>query len=86
MSALTRVLQEEDAVTVSIIVNKLMEYDIAVNSKDTAKILDGLEGKGIVSKMLDHTTTFEFKVDLIRIWLEQTKHLDQIVEEYRAST
>ncbi len=86
MSALTRVLQEEDGATVSIIVNKLMEYDLGVNSKETAKILDGLEGKGIVTKILDHTTTFEFKVDLIRIWLERTKHLDQIVEEYRAST
>jgi KaiC/GvpD/RAD55 family RecA-like ATPase len=84
MTTLTRTLQEEEAVTVSSIVNKLSEYNLKVDSKEISKAFDKLASKDIIAKILDHTTTYEFKVDLIRIWSSQTKHLDQVVEEYRA--
>jgi parallel beta-helix repeat protein len=83
MCALTRVSQEEGAVTVSSMVNKLAEYDLTVDAKEITRTMDILAGKDIITKILDHTTTYEFKVDLIRIWLENTKHFDQVVEEYR---
>jgi AAA+ ATPase superfamily predicted ATPase len=85
MTALNRTQQEDDAVTVSMLVNKIFEYGINVDANDISKTLDTLAGKDIINKILDHTTTFEFKIDLIRIWLEHTKHLDQVVEEYRAN-
>ncbi|WP_455392103.1 right-handed parallel beta-helix repeat-containing protein [[Eubacterium] cellulosolvens] len=83
MTTLTKSLQEEDAVTVSSIVNRLLTYDLLVDSNEITKTLDILASKEIIEKIMDHTTTYEFKVDLIRIWLETTKHLDQVVEEYR---
>ena len=84
MTALKRVLQEEESVTVSSLVNKLGGYDLTIDAKNITKALDALAGKDIISKILNHTTTYEFKVDLIRIWLESTKHLDQVVEEFRS--
>jgi AAA+ ATPase superfamily predicted ATPase len=84
MTALKRVLQEEESVTVSSLVNKLGGYDLTIDAKNITKALDSLAGKDIISKILNHTTTYEFKVDLIRIWLESTKHLDQVVEEFRS--
>jgi hypothetical protein len=84
MTSLSRVFHEEEAVTVSSIVNKSLEYGLTVQAADVSKTLDMLAGKDIITKILDHTTTYEFKVDLIRIWLEQTKHLDQVVEVYRS--
>ena len=84
MTALTKVSQEELAITTSSIVNKIAEYDLTVDSKRINKVLDSLAGKDIVAKILDHTTTYEFKVDLIRIWLENTKQLDQVVEDFRS--
>jgi len=84
MTALTRAISEKEAVTVSSIVNKLVEYNLTVEPKDISKTLDILAGKDIIIKIRDHTTTYEFRVDLIRIWLENTKHLDQVVEEYRS--
>jgi hypothetical protein len=85
MTGLTRTLHEEDAVTVSSIVNKLSEYGITVDANEISKSFDSLAGKDIINKIMDHTTTYEFKIDLIRIWLDQTKHLDQVVEQFRAS-
>ena len=83
MTAITRVTQEDEAVTASSIVNKLAEYGLTLDTTEVTKTLDILVGKDIISKILDHTTTYEFKVDLIRIWLERTKHLDQVVEKSR---
>jgi parallel beta-helix repeat protein len=86
MTTVSRVLQEDETATISNIVNKLSEYNLTVDSKDISKTLDILASKDIINKTMDQTTTYEFKVDLIRIWLEQTKHLDQIVEEYRSGS
>jgi hypothetical protein len=83
MTAVTKVYGEEEAVTVSSIVNKLGEYGIKVNSKEISKSLNKLISKDIITKILDHTTTYEFKIDLIRVWLESTKNLDQVVENYK---
>jgi len=83
MTSITRVIQEDEAVTASSIVNKLAEYGLTLDTTEVNETLDILVGKDIISKILDHTTTYEFKVDLIRIWLERTKHLDQVVEKYR---
>lgn len=84
MTALTRVLNEEESVTVSSIVNKLGEYGLKVSSKEISKTLNILISKDIVAELLNHTTTYEFKIDLIRVWLESTKNLDQVVENYRS--
>jgi parallel beta-helix repeat protein len=83
MTAITRVIQEDEPVTASSIVNKLAEYGLTIDTTEVNETLDILVGKDIISKILDHTTTYEFKVDLIRIWLERTKHIDQVVEKYR---
>ena len=84
MAALTRIHHEEESVTVSSIVNKLKQYDLTIDAGDITKVLDLLISKDILKKNIDHTVTYEFNVDLIRIWLERTKHLDQVVEEYRS--
>jgi hypothetical protein len=86
MTAMTRVVNEEETVTVSSIVNKLVEYHLPIDASKITKTMDILAGKDIIRKILDHTTTYEFKVDLIRIWLESTKHLDQVVEKYRSGS
>ena len=85
MTTMTRVFNEEETVTVSSIVNKLVEYDITLSSNDVTRTLDNLASKDIVTKIMDHTITYEFKVELIRIWLESTKHLDQVAEQHRAA-
>ena len=85
LTALSRVLDDEETATVSSLVNKIAEYNLSVSPKDISKTLDLLANKDIVAKILNHTTKYEFKVDLIRIWLANTKQLDQVVENYRAS-
>jgi parallel beta-helix repeat protein len=86
MTTLIKVLNEEDRAMVSSIANKLGEYGLNIDSDIISKTLDGLANKDIISKIMNHTTTFEFKVDLIRIWMERTKHFDQVVEQYKGSS
>ncbi len=85
MTTLSRVLESEETATISSIVNKIAEYNLNVSPKDISKTLDLLSNKDIIAKILNHTTKYEFKVDLIRIWLINTKQLDQVVENYRVS-
>jgi AAA+ ATPase superfamily predicted ATPase len=86
MTALIKVLNEEDNAMVSTIVNKVSEYGLNIDSNTISKTLDGLANKDIILKIMNHVTTYEFKVDLIRIWLERTKQLDQMVEEFKVTT
>ena len=70
--------------TVSSIVNKVSEFGINIDPKSVSKTLDILIGKDIIAKIMSQTVIYEFKIDLIRIWLEQTKHLDQVLENYKS--
>jgi predicted transcriptional regulator len=83
MTVLSRLLKDEESVTISNIVNKLAEYNLNLDNKTISKSLDILVNKDIIAQNQDRTTTYQFKVDLIRIWLENTKHLDQVVENFR---
>jgi hypothetical protein len=84
MTALTKLLGEEETVTVSSIINKLADYRISFDSKTILQTLETLAGKDIVLKRIGYTVAFEFKIDLIKVWLERTKHLDQVVEEFKS--
>jgi hypothetical protein len=85
MTVLSRLLKDEESVTISNIVNTLAEYNLNLDNKTISKSLDILANKDIVAKNLDRTTTYQFKADIIRIWLENTKHLDQVVENFRTN-
>jgi hypothetical protein len=86
MATTMKVYREEGTVTISNLVNKLREYGLNVESKGVLQTLDILCGKDIIMKIMNHNVTYEFQVDLIRFWLENTKNLDQVVEEYRTNT
>jgi hypothetical protein len=86
MTALMKALGEDETVTVSSLVNKIGEFGLQFTPKNISKALDLLIQKDIVTKALHRTTTYEFKIDLIRVWLESAKNLDQVVENYRTDS
>jgi hypothetical protein len=85
MTALMKALGEDESVTVSTLVNKLGEFGLQFTPKEISKALDLLIQKDIVTQALLQTTAYEFKIDLIRVWLESAKNLDQVVENYRTN-
>jgi AAA+ ATPase superfamily predicted ATPase len=85
LAALTRLLAERTMVIASDVANELAEHGRQMDPRDVSTTLSGLVAQDIVREIRDHTAHYNFRLDLIRRWIEKYKPLSLVVEEARCA-
>jgi len=81
LMALTRLISAGDPGTRGAIAGLLGEYGLRIDPAEVSEIAKRLVQRGIVRDMGPEADRYEFTVDLMRLWIEETKSLSRVVEE-----
>ena len=76
---MAKILSSQSALTESDIIKYLQQYHFETNEKRVRETLEGFLKKGVLDrKMIGH---YRFKIELIRLWCEKNKELNELMEE-----
>jgi len=81
LMALTRLISAGEPGTRGAIAGLLGEYGLRIDPAEVSEVAKKLVRRGIVREMGPEADCYEFTVDLIRLWIEETKSLSRVVEE-----
>jgi hypothetical protein len=81
LASLTRLLDQEPTVTAAQVTELLTERGVSIDVRDTSEALRHLEERDIVREARGQPPRYEYKVKLVRLWVEQYKALGRVVEE-----
>jgi hypothetical protein len=81
LASLTRLLGQELTVTAAQVAELLVERGVAVEARDVAETLRHLVERDIVREVRGQPPRYEYKVELVRLWVERYKAWGQVIEE-----
>ncbi|MDH4136310.1 MAG: ATP-binding protein, partial [Anaerolineae bacterium] len=81
LMSLTRLISAGEPGTRGAIAGLLGEYGLRIDPAEVSEIAKRLVQRDIVREMEPEADRYEFAVDLIRLWIEETKSLSRVVEE-----
>jgi outer membrane protein assembly factor BamB len=81
LASLNRLLNHGPSVTVSQIAELLAERGIATGEKPVAEALRQLVEQDILREVPGQPPKYEYKVELVRLWIERYKVLERVIEE-----
>ncbi len=81
LAALTRLLGYEPSVTASQVTELLAERGATTEEPQVTQALRRLVERDIVREVRGQSPRYEFKIELVRLWLERHKTLGRVVEE-----
>jgi hypothetical protein len=81
LASLSRLLGREPTVTVAQVAELLRERGVMTEAHDTAEALRSLVERDILREVRGQPPRYEFKVALVRLWVERYKGLGQVIEE-----
>jgi hypothetical protein len=81
LATLTRLLGYEPSVTASQVAELLAERGAAIEEQQVTQALRRLVERDIVREVRGQPPRYEFKIELVRLWLERHKTLGRVVEE-----
>jgi len=81
LMALTRLISSGEPGTRGAIAGLLEEYGLRIDSAEVSEVAKKLVRRGIVRGMGPEGDHYEFTVDLMRLWIEETQSLSRVVEE-----
>ena len=81
LMALTRMISAGEPGTRGAIAGLLEEHGLQIDPAEVSARAKGLARRGIVRETGPEADRYEFTVDLIRLWIEETKSLGRVVEE-----
>ena len=83
LAALNRLLSQEPTATAVQLVELLAERGVAMEVQAVRETLRGLVERDIVREVPGQPPRYEYKVELIRLWVEQYKALSRVIEDAR---
>jgi outer membrane protein assembly factor BamB len=86
LMALTRLISAGEPGTRGAIAGLLGEYGLWIDPAEVSEVAKRLLQRDIVRQMGPEADRYEFTVDLIRLWTEETKSLSRVVEEITSGT
>lgn len=81
LASLTRLLAREPTVTAAQLAELLAERGVVLEVRDVRAALRRLAERDIVRELRGEPPRYEYKVDLVRLWVERYKALGRVVEE-----
>ena len=81
LASLTRLLSREPTVTAAQVAELLGERGITMEVRDTTETLRRLVERDIVREVRGQPPRYEYRVELVRLWVERYKALGRLVEE-----
>jgi hypothetical protein len=81
LMALTRMMSAGEPGTRGAIAGLLEEHGLQIDPAEVSKVAKGLARREIVRETGPEADRYEFTVDLMRLWIEETKSLSRVVEE-----
>jgi type I restriction enzyme M protein len=81
LAALTRLLGYEPSVTASQVAELLAERGAAIEEQQVTQALRRLVERDIVREVRGQPPRYEYKIELVRLWVERHKMLGRVVEE-----
>ncbi|MCB0167380.1 MAG: VCBS repeat-containing protein [Anaerolineae bacterium] len=81
LSTLTRLLSREPTVTAIQVIELLAERGITRDGQAVTETLRRLVERDIIRELAGQPPRYEYKVELVRLWIERYKALGRIVEE-----
>ncbi|MFQ5856966.1 MAG: FG-GAP-like repeat-containing protein, partial [Anaerolineae bacterium] len=81
LASLTRLLGQAPMVPAPQISELLAERGVALELREVTGALRRLAGRDIVREVAGQPSRYDFKVELVRLWVEQYKPLGRVVEE-----
>ncbi|GIK41499.1 MAG: hypothetical protein BroJett011_53320 [Chloroflexota bacterium] len=81
LAALTRLLGQEPTVTAAQISELLVERGLTLDLQTITETLHPLVERDIVRELRGQPPRYEFKVELVRLWVERYKALGRVIEE-----
>ena len=79
--ALTRLISAGEPGTRGAIASLLGECGLRIEPAEVSEVAKRLIRRDIVREMGPEGDRYEFAVDLIRLWIEETKSLRRVIEE-----
>ena len=81
MACLTRLLGREPTTTAAQVTELLAERGITMEVRDTTETLRRLVERDIVREVRGQPPRYEYRVELVRLWIERYKALGRVIEE-----
>jgi hypothetical protein len=81
LASLTRLLSHGPSVTLSQVVDLLAERGIATGEKPVTEALWRLVERDVLREVPGQPPRYEYKVELVRLWVERYKVLERVIEE-----
>jgi hypothetical protein len=86
LMSLTRLVSAGEPGTRGAIAGLLGEYGLRIDPAEVSGIAKRLVQRDIAREMGPEADRYEFTVDLLRLWIEETKSLSRVVEEITSGT
>jgi hypothetical protein len=84
LAALMRLVSQEPTVTASQITELLAERRVVLDLTEVAEALRRLVERDIVREIAGQPPRYEYKIELVRLWVERYKALGRVIEEAMA--
>lgn len=81
LAALTRLLGQEATVTATQVNELLAERGVTIVLSEITDILRALNARDVVREITGQPPRYEYKIELVRLWVERYKTLGRVVEE-----
>jgi hypothetical protein len=86
LMSLTRLISAGEPGTRGAITGLLGEYGLRIDPAKVSQVARRLVQRDIVQEIGPEGDRYEFTVDLMRLWIEETKSLSRVVEEITRGT
>ena len=83
MACLTRLLGLKPTVAAAQVTELLAERGITMGVRGTTETLRRLAERDIVREIRGQPPRYEYRVELVRLWVERYKDLGRVIEESR---
>jgi hypothetical protein len=81
LAALMRLASQEPTLTAGQVAELLAERGVALDLREVTEALRGLSERDIVREIAGQPPRYEYKVELVRLWVERYKALGRVIEE-----
>ncbi len=81
LAALMRLIGQEPTVTAGQVTGLLVERGMNPDLQDVTEALRRLVGRDIVREIAGQPPRYNYKIELVRLWIERYKALSRVIEE-----
>jgi hypothetical protein len=83
LAGLAQLVSAGEVGTAGAVASLLADYGLETDPAEVARAMQGLEAQDLLQSRGQETAGYEFQIDLVRLWIEQSKSLTRAVQGMR---